>query len=393
MSTIGLLKPKKRGKPFQKGHVPWIKGKTMSEEFRQKISKSKKGQTTWMKGKKHKASSKKKVSITKKQKSKEQYDAILSKSKKLLQKIINDDIIIGALLSDAYLRKGKGSTGNTNFAISQTIANKGLITFVKKHLLELGFKVKTRKSDRYDKRTRKTYHIIVIWTPNHPVWGELRKIWYPKGKKIVPKYARKVLAVWFAGDGHSSWIKKGIKNVQMGFATNSFFAKDVKRLKKLFEKMGFHPWIQKVRNKKIKPFRKKNSRSNRMKYQRCIIISNAKDVKKFMIMIKPTIKLIPGFTKKKIKIPLVQTMSEAKTGIPNPNKGKPASPAAKKNILIAQKKRRRRERKKYKNVKCYDCGSHKTYLSKTNFPMWHQHRSIPSGKFLCAKCYTNIMRK
>jgi len=219
----------------------------------------------------------------------------------------------------------------------------------------------------------------------------------PKGKKYVPKYiqlTRKVLAVWFAGDGHSSWIKKGIKNVQMGFATNSFFEKDVKKLKILIEKMGFNnPWIQKVHNKNMKPFRKKNSISNRRKFDRNIILSNAKDVKKFMIMIKPTIKLMPGFTKMKIKIPLVQTISEAKKGVPNLKKRKPVSLTAKKNILVGQKKRRKRDKKKYKNVKCYDCGSHKTYLSKTNFPIWYRHRSIPSKKFLCAKCYVNIMRK
>ena len=63
-SQKGIKKVVKHDKQFKKGHIPWIKGRTHSEETRKKIGLASKG-NTFFKGKKHSFETRKKMSASK----------------------------------------------------------------------------------------------------------------------------------------------------------------------------------------------------------------------------------------------------------------------------------------------------------------------------------------
>jgi hypothetical protein len=95
------------------------------------------------------------------------------------------DILIGLLLGDLFAQK-RSLNGNTKFHFEQGYVNKDYIH----HLYDLfkdycnsGPKIGERLPD---KRTGKIYTRVYFVTYSLPCFNEFHKMFYPKGKKIVP---------------------------------------------------------------------------------------------------------------------------------------------------------------------------------------------------------------
>lgn len=83
--------------------------------------------------------------------------------------------------------------------------------------------------DVWDKRTQKYYHRCTIKSYSHPLLTERRNLWYPEGKKIVPRnltLTSRTILRWYMDDGHIH--SKGIY-----FSTNGFTPEDTIFLRRL----------------------------------------------------------------------------------------------------------------------------------------------------------------
>lgn len=182
------------------------------------------------------------------------------------------DIINGLLLSDASLEWMSESANKTALLLSQCIKNKQLVEQMSDYLTKIGFSVTMSMSirkDGIDLRLRTKYYTI---------FGNLKKLWYPEGKKIVPDSIRiteKTLAYWFMGDGSSSWTNN---TVNVCLATNGFDDQSVMKLVQILkESFGINAIIFKA---------KKYVKTN---YGSMILINKKDEVTKFMRVIEPHI--------------------------------------------------------------------------------------------------------
>lgn len=205
-----------------------------------------------------------------------------------------DDFMIGLMLGDGHLRAITNSNQNSRLVISCQIKNKDIIDLIGRVLKSNGFTFNTRKSSRFDKRTKKTYESITLESHVSTYFTKLRNMWYNnEGKKIIPdeiKLSPLALSVWFMGDGHSRWIK-GNKKVQVKFCTDCFTEKEVKILLEKITELGIQGHIFKV----------KENRFN-------IGIMKSHEVEKLMIIMKP---YITNSFNYKIKQPIALSQSEA----------------------------------------------------------------------------------
>lgn len=134
-------------------------------------------------------------------------------------RLLTDEILVGLLLSDGSLLKPKNEFQNSQFQLSQSIKNRELIDYVEKYLNEIG--ISTYKKTY----VRKLGETVNLNTERHPLFTELRRIWYPNDMKTVPdsvKLTPKSIAYWFMGDGNSTWYKRGNKKVHLSIATDGF---------------------------------------------------------------------------------------------------------------------------------------------------------------------------
>ncbi len=73
---------------------------------------------------------------------------------------------------------------------------------------------KVSKLKRIHPKNKKVYSYARIQSHSSPYLGKLRRIFYPKGKKVIPanlaRYLRHPLglAIWFLDDGYFSWQEK-----------------------------------------------------------------------------------------------------------------------------------------------------------------------------------------
>jgi hypothetical protein len=101
---------------------------------------------------------------------------------------------------------------------------------------------KVNVHDTWDKRTEKFYRHCTIKSISHPILTERRKLWYPNGKKIVPRnlvLTRNLLLRWYLDDGN--WHSKGLY-----LNTQGFIYQDVEFLQQLLmDFLQFKVTIQK----------------------------------------------------------------------------------------------------------------------------------------------------
>lgn len=229
-----------------------------------------------------------------------------------INEVINDDIIIGLLLSDADLRRPKSATSNSQFHLTQKTDHIDFIYEAQDHLKHLGFtsivnsnKVKKNcllsngnivvHGAKHDDIIEKVYYQSALTTRNSVVWSELRNHWYKDNFKFVPRTIKlnpKILAWWYMGDGSSTWTLDK-KSVSCTLSTQGFSKEDTLFLQQQLSNLSISTRIRYV---KVKDSTNHNTGW-------IINFSGQENVRNFMMMIRPFI--IPIFMYK-IKIPRVR---------------------------------------------------------------------------------------
>jgi LAGLIDADG DNA endonuclease family len=139
------------------------------------------------------------------------------------------DIIVGLLLGDLCMQK-RTKNSNPRCIFAQGVVHKEYLF----HLYSLfedycGIEPKIREA-KADSRTNKAYSSVSFSTLQFPCFNELYSLFYPKGKKVVPKNIGDFLtpaglAMWAIDDG--SLHSRGNSFI---LSTNSFTFKEVKLL-------------------------------------------------------------------------------------------------------------------------------------------------------------------
>lgn len=149
------------------------------------------------------------------------------------------EVYTGMMLGDCSLRMdGKNAQLRINLSGIDTI---GYLNFVKAHLEKLGITFcdghpKTRKAISRGK----PYDLCRMASTTCAFLTSEYEKWYPSGTKVVPTdvYLSPIsLAHWFMGDGSSS-RQRGLKAINVVFATNSYNFDSVERLRKLLLGLG-----------------------------------------------------------------------------------------------------------------------------------------------------------
>ena len=118
------------------------------------------------------------------------------------------EITVGLMLGDLYTRK-RSSTGNVSLDFEQGTIHKDylehLYKLYKRYCLS-ALRIKTKISNRLDKRTGKVHSSIRFSTYSLPCFNELYDLFYQNGLKIVPLNIADLLtplglAYWVFDDG------------------------------------------------------------------------------------------------------------------------------------------------------------------------------------------------
>ena len=127
-------------------------------------------------------------------------------------------IALGTVLGDGYLYR------NGRLQVEHREKDIGYLQWKYRKLCRLTSGV-PKRCLRYDKRTRKIYTSWRFYTK--PIFKSLRKQFYPKGKKIVPRDSKQFklnplgLAVWFMDDGgRGARTPKGMIISVRGYSIN-----------------------------------------------------------------------------------------------------------------------------------------------------------------------------
>jgi len=164
-------------------------------------------------------------------------------------------LIIGKLLGDGSL-EDRG-TANSRFQIRHSIKQKQYVDWCYRQLENYTVSKPKQHKQSYYFRTRSL-----------PVFSNLRKEWYRKGKKSLPEKLNLSpfsLAVWYMDDGYYDTYHKAI-----WLCTHSFTEKEIGRLQKALNNF-------KITSGKIKD-------RNNFK-----IRIHSKDTKRFINVVKPHI--------------------------------------------------------------------------------------------------------
>ena len=143
------------------------------------------------------------------------------------------------MLGDGYLHKTSNKHPNSYFVKKQCKKYKEYVEWhheqfspfsisINKVFSEhkLSFNKETQKIER--EQVKKHLSAYTFKTCSHPIFTELRNIWYPNGKKIVPKNIELTplsIAIWFCDDGSNNYEQR-----QATFCTHSFTSKEVRFL-------------------------------------------------------------------------------------------------------------------------------------------------------------------
>lgn len=126
-------------------------------------------------------------------------------------------ILIGLILGDGHLTSFKGASRQSRLDMKCDDKNLAYLRWLYRQLKPLGVS---------DLKPKKNYHQHRFYTKASREVGELRRLFYPKGKKIVPKEIKNILknplslAIWYQDDGTLDCRSKYHYNAM--FATHCF---------------------------------------------------------------------------------------------------------------------------------------------------------------------------
>ena len=161
---------------------------------------------------------------------------------------LNLPVINGSLLGDAYIMKPQGNGWNCGLS-KKNIYYDHLLFFANQILKR---NAKKRISGPIEpphnlSLNGKPYYFLNTY--KHPELTRLRELWYPKGKKIIPKnieITKETLLHWFLDDGFSYFVKYKAKDghkkhIRVCLCTNCFSEQDLIWLcNQLKEKFNLH---------------------------------------------------------------------------------------------------------------------------------------------------------
>ena len=141
--------------------------------------------------------------------------------------------IIGMILGDAFLQKtGKK---NARLRLEHRASHRDYLIW-KMKIVPLLFQGKSVFLKRIHPVTKKMYYYVRHQSNSSPILGKLRKIFYPKGKKIIPSKLSQLLkekiglAIWYFDDGYyyqrekSSYLYLGrVSRQEAEIASNTIF--------------------------------------------------------------------------------------------------------------------------------------------------------------------------
>ncbi len=119
---------------------------------------------------------------------------------------IQKQILYGTVLGDGYLQK----TGKANARLRlEHGKDQKEYLFWKASQFQKLFQGKPKYIERIHPITKKTYKYWRYQSNSTPVFGKIRKIFYPQDKKTIPKDLNKylssrTLAIWYMDDGYYS---------------------------------------------------------------------------------------------------------------------------------------------------------------------------------------------
>ena len=127
------------------------------------------------------------------------------------------DILIGLILGDGHLTEFNGNSRQSSLLMKSDNKHLAYIAWLHKQFSPLGVS---------ELKPKKNYHQHYFRTKWSKEIGELRSLFYPKGKKIIPRNINKLLvrpltlAVWYQDDGTLDCRSKYHYNAL--FATHCF---------------------------------------------------------------------------------------------------------------------------------------------------------------------------
>lgn len=129
-------------------------------------------------------------------------------------------ILLGSLLGDGGLHF---NGVNAYFREQHSLEQQDYLLWKAKHLKIFG--IKSKKGKSYDKRTKRQYSYICIWSRVHPILTKYYRLFYPEDTKIVPsKILEQIeplgLAVWYMDDGYFRNNSKNLKLSTDGYTLN-----------------------------------------------------------------------------------------------------------------------------------------------------------------------------
>ena len=156
---------------------------------------------------------------------------------------IQKSIVIGSILGDATLTKKGPQSKRAVLYENHSMIQKEYIELKAKSLSGLGINVIYRKPDRLAKHPNGQ---IVYHTHSLPILSKYRNIFYPNGKKIIPRELVEknlnnlILAIWIMDDGRTQVAnqKEGIVPYAE-LALNAYEKDDVEWLSYFFIKNGY----------------------------------------------------------------------------------------------------------------------------------------------------------
>ena len=138
-------------------------------------------------------------------------------------------LIVGSLLGDGTMRIGQGAI-NANFKVEHGLMQKDLV-ISKYEILKPWVLTKPKISYRYNIDGSKYEKSWWFRTVRHSKLTEIRKTFYPNGKKIIPQ----AIDVWLSTPALAWWIMDDgcYSKSKIDISTYSFALAEVERLLKL----------------------------------------------------------------------------------------------------------------------------------------------------------------
>jgi hypothetical protein len=148
-------------------------------------------------------------------------------------------VIIGTMLGDGHMRKRSGKKTYPQLMLEQSIKHKEYVYWLKEQLKDWLYNLEKPiiTNRKLRKQTGKWYHSLSFQTVCHPVFNEIYKGFYKRGKKVLGKglveryFTLLSFAVWVQDDGFLSGNCKRI-----GISTNNFTLNEVKFLRQFLQK-------------------------------------------------------------------------------------------------------------------------------------------------------------